>query len=68
MDAAQIIAKAQELKHTAHGRVLFELMNIEKAKIVAQMTTAREPVDIFRLQGRAQQLDELIKLLNPENR
>ena len=68
MKPEEVISKAHELKHTAHGRVLFEYLNIEKAKIVTQMTSAREPVDLFRLQGRAQQLDELIKMLNSENK
>jgi len=59
-------AKAKELKHTTSGRVLFEYLHVVLADVTTQMVAAREPVDMFRLQGRAQQLDDLIKLVTPE--
>lgn len=67
MKPDELKRKAQELKHTTVGRVLFEYIQYKKGEVVAQITLAREPVDLFRLQGRAQELDDLLKLLNPEN-
>jgi hypothetical protein len=68
MSPDEIKSKAKEIKHTPIGRVLFEYLKLRKAEATTQMEASRDTTDVFRAQGRAQELNELIKLFDPENK
>ncbi len=58
-----IEAKAAEIKHTATARVLVAFLQFKQDKIKSQLVIAKNDMFI-NLQGRAQELDDLIKLFS----